>query len=202
MNIIGKETIHKAGTGTCLSRLAAFCLLFFFSSEAVAQTKFETRYYNVFATTENELYEAVTSRSPIRATGLTELVSGDVRYTYKGRGNQYFIDKIVINNKIIQTFPKWVNKAKGKKCLQRQWDNFSAALKKHEDNHKAKYMEYRTRLLSGVARMGPQNDPTTLQASFNSINEALKSEISAWHVQYDATTNHGQSEGVVLSACE
>ena len=74
-------------------------------------------------------------------------------------------------------------------------------MRRHEDGHKRKFMEYRPKLLAALKAMAPQPDAADLKRRVEEINRRVMGEIDAWQSDYDRRTRHGVLEGVVLRAC-
>lgn len=180
--------------------LAAVALTLF-SVAAEAATRFEQRYYDVRASNGLDLYAAITSRSPLGVTALTEIVPTNARWQAKRVRGGYVIDRLDLDDRIVQTLPRWVNRNRAPTCLQRQWDGAMAALRRHEDVHRDRYAEYSRRFRNEALRIPPQPTPQALQQALMGLNRRLEAETVAWQRDYDRRTQYGRLEGVLIRPC-
>lgn len=168
---------------------------------ASAETRFERRYYDVYARDGLELYAAITTRSPLGVTALTEIVPTSARWQAKRVGGGYVIDRLELDDVIVQTLPRWVNKNSARTCLQRQWESAMAALRRHEDVHRDRYAEYSRQFRREALRIPPQPSPAALEQALTALNRRLEAETVAWQQDYDRRTQYGRLEGVLIRPC-
>lgn len=168
---------------------------------AGADAPVQRRYYDVHATDAAGLMAGITVRSPLGVTALTELAPTQIHWQARRVGEGYVVDSVRFDAVIVQTLPRWVNRDRGRACLQRQWDQAMAALQRHEDVHRREYLEYAGRLRREALRLPPQPSPAALEQALTSLNRRLEAETVAWQRDYDRRTQHGRREGVVIRPC-
>lgn len=159
-----------------------------------------TRSYDIHGARYEDLISAMGRSGPIGSAGRTELAAS-LRFSFARGPAGYVLTHIEVSDRITQTLPRWLGKAKAAPCLRAQWDATLAALRRHEDTHKRKYLDYRPTLLAALKALPPQPDGAALSAQVKAINARVLGEIEDWQSGYDARTNFGVAEGVVLRAC-
>ena len=181
------------------SGLVALAALAMAAAPAAATT-FHTRSYDIRGAGLADVMAAMGASGPIGSAGRTEMTTR-LSYGYVQGPSGYVLTRIELADSIVQTLPRWLDKAKAAPCLQAQWDGALAALRRHEDGHKRKFMEYRPAVLAALKAMEPQPSAEDLKRRVAEITGRVMGEIDAWHRAYDERTRHGVAEGVVLRAC-
>lgn len=168
---------------------------------AEAGARVERRYYDVRASTAADLASAITSRSPLGVTAMTELARMEVRPHARRVAGGYVVDSLAFDPVIVQTFPRWVDRDRARPCLQRDWDRAMAALIRHEETHRRRYEQYLARLRQEAMALPPQPSPAALQRALSALVARLQAETNAWQQDYDRRTHYGRLEGVVIRDC-
>lgn len=189
------EGIMRNGTRGLVA-LAALGL----AAAPAGATSLRTRSYDIRGAALNDVMAAMGASGPIGSAGRTEMATR-LSYGLVRSPAGYVLDRVELTDSIVQTLPRWVDKAKAAPCLQAQWDGALAALRRHEDGHKRKFMEYRPAVLAALKAMEPQQSPEDVKRRVAEITGRVMGEIDAWQKAYDVRTRHGVAEGVVLRAC-
>lgn len=168
---------------------------------ALAEPRVERRYYDIRARDGLELYAAITSQSPIGVTAITAIEPTSVRWEARRVRGGYVIDRLHLDEVIVQTLPRWVNRDAAPACLRRQWDRAMRALDRHENVHLERYIAYSRQFRREAARIPPQPTPAALQRALGQLNRRLEAEVQAWQRDYDRRTQHGRLEGVLVRPC-
>lgn len=118
---------------------------------------------------------------------------GDLEYDSKGDagGN---VSSVALKASYTITMPAWGNLGKQPKKCQDEWNRMCTALRGHEDGHRAVFETGVAALLKKLTALkaGKHDDVDKI------VKDALKG-IQAGHDKYDASTKHGQTEGVKLT---
>ena len=118
---------------------------------------------------------------------------GDLEYDSKGDagGN---VSSVALKASYTITMPSWPNVGKQPKKCQDEWNRMCTALRGHEDGHRAVFETGVAALVKKLTdfKAGKHDDVDKI------VQAALKG-IQAGHDKYDASTKHGQTEGVKLT---
>ena len=166
-----------------------------------AGARVERRHYDVHASSAGELAAAITTRSPLGVTAVTELAPVQIRPLARRVAGGYVVESLTFDPVIVQTFPRWVNRDGARRCLRREWDRAMAALIRHEDTHRRRYEQYLGRLRREAMALPPQPSPAALQQALTALVGRLQAETNAWQQDYDRRTQYGRREGVVIRDC-
>ena len=99
-----------------------------------------TKYYNVTGKTGRQLYSSMKRRGPKSGSRHDLLASTDWEVDIQNvqiavRGNRCVVTKGDVVVKITYTYPRWRNRRRASRQVQRNWQKFMAELKKHERHH-------------------------------------------------------------------
>ena len=122
--------------------------------------------------------------------------SGDISYDSKGDA-QKNVSSIVVKAGYTITMPAWGVLSKQPKACQDEWNRMWKALRAHEDGHLDVFNKGVAALVKTLTALksGTHDDIDAV------VNKALK-DIQMGHDKYDASTTHGQKEGVKLDITE
>lgn len=81
--------------------------------------------------------------------------------------------------------------------LLTNWQSFSSALRNHENGHAALTEQYASRLLTQLQSY-PPDDCYTMSSRVEAIAESVAAQLSSAQRQYDASTNHGATQGAIF----
>lgn len=132
--------------------------------------------------------------------GLDEwgLFEGDFDYKWLGdpKGN---VTAVVVKPTYTITMPYWAAVAKQPPACKKEWERMCACLRKHEDGHRDIFVK-------GIADLEKQLKcmKSATGAEIDDLMEKTKTDIQSKHDSFDASTRHGQSQGVsltILDAC-
>jgi predicted secreted Zn-dependent protease len=129
-----------------------------------------TTYYSISGTTSAELKSQMRSLGP---KGFWAYTNWYVRWSGDCR----------VSLEISYTFPQWTNEKQAPAALQAVWKTMIASLQAHEEGHG----RHGRSAAAEIDKARCKGDP--------------KSVTNKWAAQdkvYDAETNHGRSQGVVL----
>lgn len=116
------------------------------------------------------------------------------QYTTKRERELCQITTVVVRIAGEILMPHWVDQAKAPAQLQRQWDQYYAALKTHEDGHIQHGRELA--LLVKERLLGLSAAPCDqMQALAQGEFDRLYGNLRTRDKEYDARTNHGETQG-------
>ncbi len=92
--------------------------------------------------------------------------------------------------------PRWQAPSDAQPELVQRWDDYVAALDRHEHRHEALAIEAAEAVERRVGAIEQAADCKTLEAEVNAAGEAVIEDYKARQRAYDVETGHGRSEGV------
>lgn len=163
-----------------------FALLLVAQPSKGSTTVFEA-FYEVSGSTATELVTALDGWRPDKKWATTAVRPINVDYEKVPAGDAFFIGKVSVDQEITVTFPVRSDIQSVPVCLKDQWHRMMVSLRAHEYRHVGSISGYEDRLNTMSASAGPQPSIPALNAVFESINAAVKSEILAEQAEIDAT---------------
>ena len=92
------------------------------------------------------------------------------------------------------SMPSWRGYTRQSQAIKNAWDSMYRALRKHENEHKTKFITDLQKLQRKLEMM----DPCAQSECKNILDEAMK-EIQTVQDKFDVETNHGKDRGVVIN---
>ena len=93
--------------------------------------------------------------------------------------------------------PRWQVGNSASTQEQTTWDEYIAALTTHERGHYSISKQYAQGMLSGLRNLAPQQCGT-IKLAADSLLESKLAQLKTAQENYDATTDHGATQGAVL----
>jgi len=124
----------------------------------------------------------------------------DVQWKFKHEqhGGTCEMKEVAVAVGVAQTLPKWRSEKKGVAALKTRWQQFTDALKRHEDGHKDHGIAAGKEIEAALLAAKPASNCEDLAASANSPADAIVKKYQKLDQEYDRKTGHGRSEGAVL----
>jgi predicted secreted Zn-dependent protease len=159
------------------------------------------RYYTVYGTTAGQINNQIFTCTPV---GLLEgrfAASTDyaINWAYSFSSNQTGqcqVTQASVSLATAITLPNW-QAGFGNVQLQNQWNAFVSHLTTHENGHIQFAQQYAAQILNDLQNFPPTDCATITQA----VDSKAHSELAALdqaNEAYDATTNHGATQGAIL----
>ena len=125
-------------------------------------------------------------------------ISWYVRYGQDASGCR--LAEAHIRTRITITLPVWADRGSASPDLQKSWDGFISALALHEDGHASRAIDAAAVLERGFTSLPPQPTCDAALAEGRAYFAAQLEELKKAQVEYDRSTNHGMTQGVVFPA--
>jgi predicted secreted Zn-dependent protease len=124
----------------------------------------------------------------------------DVQWKFKHEqhGVTCEMKKVAVAVGVAQTLPKWRSEKKGVAALKTRWQQFTDALKRHEDGHKVHGVAAGKEIEAALLAAKPASNCEDLAASANSAADAIVKRYQKLDEEYDRTTGHGRTQGAAL----
>lgn len=166
-------------------------------AQAGSSTKIE--YYSITGSTVPELRLQMRQKGKNGFFGYTHY---NLSYSYKTRSSDSgcVLSSSDIDIEWTFTMPKWENIADAPIEMQQSWKTFYDALWRHEQGHKAISQTMYSEVRREFYRARSQNNCASFAGVLANIKSLAKAKAVSKNAEYDARTNHGISEGVVLSS--
>lgn len=119
-------------------------------------------------------------------------------YDYNRGGDACSAAAFRVTVDIIFRLPKWVSNGEAPQQLVDKWNNYMKSLLLHEIGHRDRAVEAANELTRIIAELPPARTCSELDRAVNSISTARLNKLIADQEEYDAATNHGQSQGCLF----
>jgi predicted secreted Zn-dependent protease len=166
-----------------------------------AEPRFGVEYYTIEGKTAGDLRAAMRRLGPTnsagrRSDGYTKWnIEWTFRYRSERKGGPCTAHDIDVQLEVTTTLPVWKRPDRVRPAVVAKWEQFSAALRLHEDGHyriAADGAEAIRRLLE-AHRDGP--DCPTLERTLNEVGRKRLEEMRQRQAQYDVDTDSGRRQG-------
>jgi predicted secreted Zn-dependent protease len=147
-------------------------------------------YYDISGSTENELRDQLDVLGPVGYDGYKGDSTTRWYLTWHWPTNQdgsCQIDQTILSYEITVILPRWKQTEGASARLVAKWEQYTAALIEHEKGH-VDLVVFNAPKVAEVIK-GAQCEMA------NAVGEMILAEIRKQEVQYDATTNHGATQG-------
>lgn len=113
-------------------------------------------------------------------------------YSFKEKGG--VVNEFTLKSKPEIIMPKWSNYTKASKAEKKSWDDMYKALMKHESNHHDIFQKEATAWQKAMDKVVDLNKKNALR-EWEKFDKATQNKQDA----YDAKSDHGKKEGVILN---
>jgi len=160
----------------------------------------ETVYYYIQGTTAKDLRAemnklGVMEKDGKRYDGYTNwYVSW--KYFYDTGRSDCRISSVQTTVRIKFTLPKWTDRSSAPEELRQKWDDYIAALIRHEENHRDIAVEAAAQIEQAIAEIASRATCDELGRASNALARRILDDSRKRQKEYDAQTRHGRLEGV------
>ena len=157
-----------------------------------------TSTYDVYGTSLNQISNQIHSCSPVilgsdRFAGSTTY---RMSWTYSILQNQdktCTVDRVSVGLGIHYTMPSW-EQAGANAAITGQWQTFYANLLAHEQGHATIARQHAEAIVTQLRAIPPM-DCSQITTFASSKADAIRAQLDVTNEQYDASTNHGDTQG-------
>jgi len=159
-----------------------------------------TKYYNIKGNTAKELRKEIDSKGQRYPGGKKRYPAFTKWHTkwefkYGSKNSKCYISQVTVTLTINYTYPKWINKNKASKELQKKWDTYIKNLITHEKGHAKIAQNAAAEVEKAILNTPMVNKCEDLG---NNANKIGKNVIKKWtdiEIKYDKDTKHGLTQG-------
>ena len=163
--------------------------------------KEQTKFYNVYAKDGKQLHRKLGRRGPWRMRRKHAIASTTRSYDIRNvkfavRGKQCIVTNVDVHMSLTYYYPKWINKKKGSKKLQKLWAKFSKELTRHERTH-GKFFKESMRLVEREILGAKEKVSTNCSAMDRNLDKRLKNvnaKGEAKHTAFDKREKRSSSK--------
>jgi predicted secreted Zn-dependent protease len=120
------------------------------------------------------------------------------RYGYRSIGGRCTVTSVEVRVEIVVTLPRWTDPERAKPDLRQRWDDYRAALARHEEGHAALAREMSQRLDDALWRAKGKPDCAGFASELEALAQQALADDRARQDAYDATTERGAAQGAVF----
>jgi len=160
-------------------------------------------YYDIFGATSSELRNEMDRVGPVdgrgrRGTATTWWHVGWV-YRVKTTGTESCeLSSFGVGLDVVTTLPRWRPDSRASKELRKQWDEFAARVKLHEDGHKQIGEAAAAAIERHVREVNERQSCEGFKAAIDKVAKETLAEYRRKDVQYDQETQHGLTQGAIF----
>jgi predicted secreted Zn-dependent protease len=171
------------------------------SSNGVVVQVDPVHYYQVYGNSGNQVRQQIIACAP-KLSGdddFTGYTASDIswRYITASSGGQCKLESITIGMHISEVLPAWGSASTASQAFTTAWNRFVTALDTHEQGHIAIDKQYAGKLLSDLSQL-PADNCDKLSSEASALIKADSAAMDTANSDYDASTNHGASQGAIL----
>jgi len=147
-------------------------------------------FYDIYGSTEAELRKQLDAKQPVGYDGYRgdATTSWDIRWNWPGRGkNICDLSAATVTLAVRVTLPRWMPPQNASPELVTKWTQYVQAVAAHEKNHV-------NSVITRYKSVEPAIKSATCQTAEAAAQAALV-PIRQFDIDYDAATNHGETEG-------
>lgn len=148
-------------------------------------------YYDISGSIERELRAQLDAKAPVGYDGYKGDATTNwfIRWNWPGYGSSTCdLSKATVSYEIVVEFPRWTPPDDASPDLVAKWDRFTRGLAKHEQNHVDFVVANYPSVLDAIRGATCETADTAAASALEPIRQLDR--------DYDAATNHGESEGV------
>jgi predicted secreted Zn-dependent protease len=184
-------------------RLLFFTVIasFLFLPPAFAEVKVQTKYYYIQGRSIRQLQQAMKESED--KTGFENFYAKTDwhlkwNYKYRDMGAACLVEALQTELKITYIMPKWTNKNLGYPDLVQKWDQFYKALLTHEQGHGNIGRQAEAEVREVLPKLGAKTGCMGFNQLANAEGQRILEKYRKIEKEYDASTNHGRTQGAVF----
>ena len=159
-------------------------------------------YYDVAGSSASKLREAMNMAGPLDESGkrfdgrTTWWVAWNFRYASDGGQCKFTSMSTSLDATIV--LPRWVHGDRASRSLERKWDSYQAALRRHEDGHYAHGLAAEREIEALGRSFRVAGACSTIARAFNDEAGSIIAKYQALDAKYDLDTDHGENQGATF----
>jgi predicted secreted Zn-dependent protease len=165
-------------------------------------TRVHTSYYYVAGTSATVLAAQFDQKGPVGEDGkrYPAKTRWDVqwKFNHDQKGETCGARDVTVAIGVAQNLPKWSGEDKGPEALRKRWEKFAAALKKHEDEHKAHGIKAGEEIEAALQAIKPASNCEDLDKAANAAGEKVIEKYRKRDQELDRSTDNGRKQGATL----
>ena len=188
-----KRASWRFGPNVMIKHMVVLGLLVFSFPGAAAAAQVETNYYSIFGADYSELSQQMAQKGPQGFAGYT---ASSISYNYRTtpQGASCRIAKVDFDYSLIYTMPKWENAESADPALQGWWQEYYAALWRHEQNHGRIADQRYSAIQRAFSSLGARPTCAEFGPLLREQYTLIDTEFDARQAEYDRETQHGLTE--------
>jgi predicted secreted Zn-dependent protease len=188
-----------------LRTLAALAALATLGTPGCAAQKIRERvaYYDIFGATPSELRDEMDRVGPVDGKGKRAIATTwwNVRWVYRVKDSgtdSCELSSFGVGLDVATTLPRWQPDSDASKELRKQWGEFAARVKLHEDGHKQIGEAAAAEIERRVRAVDERQSCEEFKAAIEKVAKKTLTEYRRKDVQYDQETQHGLTQGATF----
>lgn len=155
-------------------------------------------FYQIYGFTQTDLREQMVECGPksegLNYDGVTYYYYNWV-YNYAGPNNNCNIEDLAVGVNVNIYLPKWNTPEEYQNGLQEKWNDFSAALSTHENDHRDIAYEGGQAIVNALSNLPNASSCDEISTAANNRADEIIDQFSTKQENFDSETNHGATQG-------
>lgn len=181
----------------------AFCGTFFCGLvQAEPQIAVQEQYYEVRGATLDAVWKDIRHKAPGGGGVHPGFTNRSVVWSYEvqGAGDQCAPTQLKVTAAIVRYLPRWIDGPSADSETGKEWTRFVKALGVHEDGHVKIGLKVARSVEIAMRQAAAKNqDCSRMKAALEAAAQKVVTEGRLLDAQYDQETQHGKSQGAVLT---
>ncbi len=160
-------------------------------------------YYDISGNTTKDLVHEMEEKGPVDKSGRRFPAYTEWRvswvFRYESSPASCKLTELTASVEGTMTLPHWVDAGSAPAALAREWQNYVAALRVHENGHYAHGVQAANEIRALANSIQPAENCSALSREVADRAQSVLDKFRAVDETYDRQTNHGQTQGAVLT---
>lgn len=161
----------------------------------------DMHYYNIYGSIKNQLSSQMSACGPKDGGGSWSAYTAyniNWRYNYTLVGSACGLENIAVGVQVDMYLPEWQIPESFTAGLDESWSSYISALTTHENGHRDYDIEGANKILVVLNNLGSYSSCEEASTAADAKGDEILDEVKSLNESYDATTNHGATQGAVL----
>ncbi|KTD16707.1 DUF922 domain-containing protein [Legionella jordanis] len=177
--------------------ISSLIILFHLQAWSTPIVQKSQTFYGIKGDNENELRNQLNSLGPvIKNKRFDAQTTWHISWTYSWQAPNSSDESCTLKNAqvtitIEQLLPQWLDQASGSLVLQAKWNNYMAALLKHEQLHESNGMEAAQEIEAALLKIPPKDSCPDLANAVETTANAILQQHNISDQKIDIDSNYG-----------
>ena len=159
----------------------------------------DLRWYSVTGTDSKSMWQSISANGPKGDDGkvFAGRTDWNLGYRYQTRilDGRCRVTAVTTRLAVVMHMPRWQDQGRAPAELRTRWQRYLAALREHEDGHRANGVAATAEVQTRVGALPPRPDCGGFDEQARAVANAVVAEYVERDREYDRRTEHGLTQG-------